>query len=140
MVNKTRLEIKIMAENLKVGATFDGLTFEQLSAKMAEFKKLETLIKAAKKAGVIEKTKAAPVAKPAEIQLLIECFKPIVEGNIDIIAPIFIKGIEGQDSVSFAVSERYVVIIRDMEVTKAKAKARKDAEAELKTASAELEE
>lgn len=126
-----------MADTIKAGASFDGLTFDQLQAKMAEFKKLETLIKGAKKAGVIEKTKSEPKAKPAEIQLLIECFKPIVESNLDIIKPIFVNGVDGQDSVSFKVTDRYVVIIRDMDVTNAKKDARTEKEKAEKAALAE---
>ena len=128
-----------MTETIKAGASFEGLSFEQLQAKMAEFKKLETLIKGAKKAGVIEKTKAEPKAKPAEIQLLVECFKPVIESNLDIITPIFAAGVDGQDSVSFKVTDRYVVIIRDMKITDDKKKARKAKEDELKAANAELE-
>jgi 2-iminoacetate synthase ThiH len=128
-----------MTEQIKAGASFEGLSFEQLQAKMAEFKKLETLIRGAKKAGVIEKTKAEHKARPDEINLLIACFKPIVESNLDIIAPLFKAGVDGADSCSFAVTPQYVVIIRDMDVTKAKAKARKAKEDELKAANAELE-
>ena len=114
---------------------FNGnvMTIEELNEKMAELASLQKLQKEAKKAGVITKAVKVEKEKPAEIALLIEAFKPVVEANLDCITPLFANGIDGLDSVSFNVNDDYIVIIRDRKVMKAKAEARKEnAKAEAK--------
>lgn len=108
---------------------FNGqkLTMAELNAKMAELANLQKLQKEAKKAGVLAKPTKVEKERPAEIALLVEAFKPVITANIDLIAPLFSKGIEGQDSVSMAVNADYQVIIRSTKVTKAKQQARIEA-------------
>ena len=70
---------------------FNGkmISMDELNAKMAELRALQTMEKAAKKAGVIVAVKKEAKEKPAEILLLIGNFVPTITANIDVIAKLF---------------------------------------------------
>ncbi len=115
--------------------TFNGveMSLEDVQKKMAELKGLMSLKKEAKKAGLIVATKGAPKEKPPEVAILAANFKPAIDTNTKIIAGLFDGVYKGQDSISFNVTDRYQVIIRDRVITKQKA----DARAKAKPATAE---
>lgn len=112
------------------------LSFDDIKKQMSEMKELQKKLKElnkvraeAKKAGLIA-GKVAAKEKPEEVKLLATQFQPTVEANSAIIAKLFTDTYSGQDSISFAVNEKYSIIIRDMDITKEKAKARKAKELE----------
>lgn len=113
-------------ETNKIVLNGKEMTIEELNKAMAKLTELTKLQKAAKAAGVIATKEKKAIEKPKEYELLKANLVPFVEANADIIAKLF-ANYAGQDSVSLAITKKYSVIIRDMDITKEKQKANKDA-------------
>jgi hypothetical protein len=115
---------------------FNGeeLTLAQINEKIRELKALQGLQKEAKKAGLIVAAPRAEKEKSAEYMLLVAAFAPVLDVNADQISSVFAKTITvedtfGQDSISFKITDKYSVIIRDMDVAKAKKAANEEKKA-----------
>lgn len=77
----------------------------------------------AKEAGITLKVEKVP--DTPEMTLFKSEVKSLIESNVAFVSGLFAKTVTaekplGQDSIGFSITDRYTVIIRDMEVTKAK--------------------
>ena len=77
----------------------------------------------AKEAGI--KLTAEKVPDTPELKLFKEELKTVVMNNIGFVSGLFAKTVTaekplGQDSIGFTITDRYSVIVRDLEIVKAK--------------------
>lgn len=99
-----------------------AITVAKAKAKEAQ-EALKKVRAEAKEAGIT--LKAEKVPDTPEMTLFKTEVKSLLETNIAFISSLFEKTVTaekplGQDSVGFSITDRYTVIIRDMEIVKAK--------------------
>ena len=124
-------------------ATIDEIKKKIIEAKENAKKAQEVLKKAraeAKEAGITlvkEKTPDTP-----EVTLFKQEAKSFLEVNLAFISGLFAKTVTaekplGQDSIGFTITDRYTLIIRDMEIVKAKKPVKTKEEAKTEEAKTE---